>query len=107
MGQQLGRRYGKYACRRIYVIYPGEQVCKLLSLMGIADDFYYYKKTLGNELEGLRITPIKVSHALDMECFGYEIQCEKQRKSVVLHTPVIFFDIFSGHIDFHTLFYIV
>lgn len=63
--------------KRIYVIYPGEQVCKLLSLMGIADDFYYYKKTLGNELEGLRITPIKVSHALDMECFGYEIQCEK------------------------------
>ena len=63
--------------KRIYVIYPDERVCELLTLMGIAHDFYYYKTVLGNELEGLSVTPIKVSHASDMECFGYEIQCEK------------------------------
>lgn len=60
--------------RRIYVIHPQEEICNLLSLMGIAKDFYYYKKEFANAVEGLDIIPVPVLHASDMRCFGYEIQ---------------------------------
>lgn len=59
--------------KRIYVVYPNKQVCKLLSLLGIAKDFYYHLETLGDRVKNLLVEPVKVSHASDMECFGYRI----------------------------------
>lgn len=62
--------------KRIYVIHPQDKICKLLSMMGIADDFYYYKEQFSDEIEGLHITPVQVQHAADMKCYGYEISYE-------------------------------
>lgn len=62
--------------RRICVVHPQKEVCRLLSLMGIAKDFYTYMPELSGTVEGLHIIPVEVSHASDMKCFGYEIWCE-------------------------------
>lgn len=62
--------------KRIYVVYPSKEVCKLLSLLGIADDFYYHLEMLGDRIKNLRVEPVAVSHASDMECFGYQITCQ-------------------------------
>lgn len=73
----LGSLLSYCACvlkRRIYVVHPKEQICRLLSMMGIADDFYCYRERLTDEIEGLSITPVRVFHVSDMECFGYEIE---------------------------------
>lgn len=62
--------------KRVCVIYPNKRVCELLSLLGIADDFYYHLEALGDTVENLRIEAVEVSHASDMDCFGYEITCQ-------------------------------
>lgn len=62
--------------KRIHVVYPDNQVCRLLSMLGIADNFYYHLKMLGDKVPHLSVEPVKVSHASDMECFGYKITCD-------------------------------
>lgn len=62
--------------RRIYIIHPQKEICSLLSLMGIAEDFYNYRQEFSNAVAGLDIIPVEVQHASDMKCFGYEIRCK-------------------------------
>lgn len=76
----LGSLLSYCACilkRKIVVVYPEKTICDLLTLMGIAPEFYSYKKELGSLIEGVKINPIEVEHASDMKCYGYEIETEK------------------------------
>lgn len=61
--------------KRIHIIYPHDSVCKLLTLMGIMDSFYFYHPSLPDTLDGLDVKAIPVRHAENMKCFGYEIKC--------------------------------
>lgn len=62
--------------RRIYVVHPQKEICSLLSLMGIAKEFYYHQQEFANAVEGLDIIPVEVQYASDVKCFGYEIRCK-------------------------------
>lgn len=60
--------------RRITIVHPERTVCKLLQLLGIDDDFYYYIDKLTDEITDLAVIPYKVYHVPNMNCYGYEIE---------------------------------
>lgn len=57
----------------VTVVHPVDTVTRLLSLLGIAPDFYRYMTTLPEDCP-LSITPYDVPHAADMRAFGYVLR---------------------------------
>lgn len=57
----------------VAVVHPIDTVTKLLSLLGIAPDFYRYLPTLPDNCP-VSITPYDVPHAADMRAFGYVLR---------------------------------
>ena len=60
--------------KKITVVHPEYKLCELLTLMGIDDNAYIYVQEFGSLIEGLKITKVNVQHAVNMKCYGYEIE---------------------------------
>ncbi len=63
--------------KTVHVVYPNEVICDFLRLAGIDPTLYVYSKELAAH-ENLKIMPIKVEHAKDMDCYGYVLDDGKE-----------------------------
>lgn len=59
----------------IHIIHPVDTIVQLLTLQGIAKNFYTFSYTLPQNL-GFSIQAYEVQHALDMKSFGYILSDE-------------------------------
>ncbi len=62
--------------KKIQVLHSEETICELLRLTGIKESFYTHHKQFEHTIKGVTIKPVRVKHAKDMKCFGYEIITE-------------------------------
>lgn len=58
--------------KRVLIASPDAMLPRLLSLMGISDDYYIFQQDFSKPMPGgIIVTPVRVVHAPDMACYGY------------------------------------
>lgn len=63
----------------VLVATPNDTLVTILRLMGVGDENYVFRQDFSEPFPGgLTVTPVKVRHAADMDCYGYYLRDSRE-----------------------------